>query len=266
MAVMGIVNVTPDSFSDGGQFFDPSVAIGHAREMAEAGAEIVDIGGESTRPGSEGVSAEVELERVMPVIRGFRRHHPQVPVSIDTSKVEVARAALDAGAGVINDVTAGASPGMFELAAERGVGLVLMHMRGRPRIMQKDTHYDDVVEEVRAYLIDRAEAAIRAGVGREAIVLDPGIGFGKSVEGNLDLIRGLGRLADAGFPVMLGTSRKAFTGKITGAPIGERTSATLATLVPALELDRVIVRVHDVVDVIRFRTMIEAIRRPATSD
>lgn len=259
MAVMGIVNVTPDSFSDGGQFDDTRRAVDHAMSLVEAGAEIVDVGGESTRPGSEGVSVAVELERVMPVIEGVKRLRPELPISIDTSKTEVARAALDAGVEIVNDVTAGSEEDLLELTAKRGAALVLMHMRGMPRTMQKDTHYDDVVAEVGDYLVERAKRAQEIGVERDSIVLDPGIGFGKSVEGNLDLLRGLDRLAARGFPLLVGTSRKSFLGLLTGAPVEERVGATLASLVPALSLDRVIVRVHDVAEVVRFRTVLEAI-------
>ncbi len=259
MAVMGIVNVTPDSFSDGGQFDDAARAVEHAIALAEAGAEVVDIGGESTRPGSEGVSVAVELERVIPVIEGVRKARPSLPISIDTSKLEVARAALDAGVEIVNDVTAGADRELLELTARRAATIILMHMRGKPRIMQKDTHYDDVVEEVRRFLTDRADAAMRAGIPRDSIVIDPGIGFGKSVEGNLELLRGLDRLASTGYPVLVGTSRKSFLGILTGAEVDERVGATLASLVPALSLDRVIVRVHDVAEVVRFRTVLEAI-------
>lgn len=259
MAIMGIVNVTPDSFSDGGKFHDAARAVDHALALAEAGAEAVDIGGESTRPGSKGISAEDEVERVVPVIAAVKRARPELIVSIDTSKVEVARAALDLGVEIVNDVTAGAAPGMLELVAERGAVVVLMHMRGEPRVMQQDTRYDDVVEEVRDFLAGRAEAAQRAGIPRESILLDPGIGFGKDVEGNLALLRGLDRLAATGSTLMVGTSRKSFLGILTGASVEERVGATLASLVPALRLDRVVARVHDVAEVVRFRTVVEAI-------
>jgi dihydropteroate synthase len=261
MSVMGIVNVTPDSFSDGGEFDDKERAIRHALSLVEAGADIVDIGGESTRPGSVGVSAEVELERVMPVIEGVRRAKPDVPISVDTSKVRVARAALEAGVEVVNDVTACVQTNMLELVAEHGAAVVLMHMRGAPRVMQRNTHYDDVVEDVRRYLVGRAQAALDAGVLQGSIILDPGIGFGKSVEGNLELLRNLDRLADAGYCLMVGTSRKSFLGKLTGAAIDERVGATLASLIPAFRLDRAILRVHDVAEVVRFRTVAEALLR-----
>jgi dihydropteroate synthase len=259
MAVMGVVNVTPDSFSDGGQHADATSAVAHALALIDAGAEAVDIGGESTRPGSDGVSADVELERVVPVIAAVKAARPGSVVSVDTSKTEVARAALDHGADLVNDVTAGAAPGMLDLVAARGAAVVLMHMRGVPRTMQTDTRYDDVVEDVRSFLVDRAEAALRAGIDRDSILLDPGIGFGKDVEGNLALLRGLDRLASTGHTVLVGTSRKSFLGLLTGAPVSERVGATLASLVPALRLERVVVRVHDVAEVVRFRTVLEAL-------
>jgi dihydropteroate synthase len=259
MAVMGVVNVTPDSFSDGGQHADATSAVAHALALIDAGAEAVDIGGESTRPGSDGVSADVELERVVPVIAAVKAARPGAVVSIDTSKVDVARAALGSGAEIVNDVTAGAAPGMLDLVAARGAAVVLMHMRGVPRTMQTDTRYDDVVEDVRGFLVERAEAARRAGIPRDSILLDPGIGFGKDVAGNLALLRGLDRLASTGHTVLVGTSRKSFLGLLTGAPVNERVGATLASLVPALRLDRVVVRVHDVAEVVRFRAVLEAL-------
>jgi len=258
--IMGVVNVTPDSFSDGGQFETTTAAVDRGVELVDAGAEIVDIGGESTRPGSRGIDAETELSRVVPVITGLLDRRPDALVSIDTSKPDVARAALDAGAVLVNDVTAGGSAGMFELVAERGAAIALMHMRGQPRTMQKDTRYDDVVEEVRSYLVERAVAAVAAGVNERAIFIDPGIGFGKDLEGNLALLRGLPRLADTGFSLIVGTSRKSFLGLITGAPVDQRVSATLASLIPVLAVDTAVVRVHDVKDVVHFRGVVEALK------
>lgn len=260
LALMGILNVTPDSFSDGGEFGEQPVAIEHACSMFEQGVEIIDIGGESTRPGSRGISAEEERARILPVIEELLRRKPEAIVSIDTSKVDVAGPALEAGAAIVNDVTAGAAEGMFELVSQHDAGLVLMHMRGEPRTMQKNTKYDDVVEDVRDFLVRRAERAIKAGVDESAIFIDPGIGFGKSLDGNLALIRALPRLADSGFPVVLGTSRKSFLGMITGADVKERLGATLASLIPALALDRVVLRVHDIGEVINFRAVIEALK------
>lgn len=259
LAIMGIVNVTPDSFSDGGQFDTHRRALDHALALADAGADLLDLGGESTRPGSTGVDAAIEKERVVPVLKDLRRRRPELPLSIDTSKVEVARAALDAGVALVNDVTAGAGAGMFELVAERQAAVVLMHMRGQPRTMQHDTTYEDVVGEVRDVLVGRAEAAEAAGIDRGAIALDPGIGFGKDRQGNLSLLRGLPRLAERGYPLLVGASRKAFLGLITGAPVGERVAATLATIVPVLALDRAIIRVHDVAEAAHFRAVLEAL-------
>lgn len=267
IAIMGIVNVTPDSFSDGGKFHVLDKAIEHCCFLADSGAEIIDIGGESTRPGSKGINAEEEISRVIPVIKEIKAQRPELLISLDTSKVEVAKAGLDNGVHVINDVTAGEQQGMFELVAEFGVPIILMHMRGKPRIMQKNTTYDNVVEEVRDYLIDRAQKAESSGIKRENIFLDPGIGFGKNLDGNLDLLRGLKRLESAGYPILLGTSRKSFLGLITDAPVDKRLGATLASLVPAFELEKAILRVHDVDETVRFRSVMEALRsvNPNTS-
>ena len=246
-AIMGILNVTPDSFSDGGRFADVDRAVEHALQMQAEGADLIDVGGESTRPGSEGVSAEVELARVLPVIQGIRRRS-DVPLSIDTSKAEVARAAVEAGAGVINDITALAGdPAIAEVAAATGAGLVLMHMQGTPRTMQENPHYDDVVAEVRDYLAQRAAAAMAAGARREAIVIDPGIGFGKTMAHNLTLIRRLGALKETGFPVLLGASNKRFIGLITGRDDpGQRLWGTVGAHVAGAMLGADIVRVHEV--------------------
>jgi dihydropteroate synthase len=262
---MGIVNVTPDSFSDGGRFASREAAVARCLALADAGADAVDVGGESTRPGSVGVDAAAERDRVVPVIDAVRRARPDLIISIDTSKVDVARAALDAGADVVNDVSACGAAGMLDLVATRGADVVLMHMRGEPRTMQRDTTYGDVVEEVRAFLVDRAEAALRAGVARERILLDPGIGFGKDLAGNLALLRGLPRLADAGYSLVVGTSRKSFLGTITGADVDHRLGATLASLVPALALERAVLRVHDADEVVRFRAVLEALGATRTS-
>lgn len=257
--VLGIVNVTPDSFSDGGLAATPSAAVDLGLALADAGVEAVDVGGASTRPGAAEVDADTERGRVVPVIEALAARRPGLLLSVDTSKVAVARAALDAGASIVNDVTAGAEPGMLELVAEGRAGLVLMHMRGTPRTMQLDTAYDDVVEEVRGFLVGRADAARAAGVDPGAIVLDPGIGFGKGLAGNLALLRGLPRLAETGYPLLIGTSRKSFLGAITGAPVDRRLGATLASLLPALTVERIVVRVHDAAEVVRFRAVIEAL-------
>ena len=244
--VMGIVNVTPDSFSDGGRFLDPERAIAHGRRLVAQGADILDIGGESTRPGAQAVSAEDELGRVEPVVAGLAG---TAPVSIDTSKALVAAAALDRGAEIVNDVTAlRADPDLAGLCAERGCTVVLMHMLGSPRTMQDDPRYEDVVDEVRRFLAGRVEAAVSAGVAEERIWVDPGIGFGKTVEHNLELLRRLGEIATLGRPVVIGSSRKRFLGEITGRELGERLGGTIASNVLALAAGADVFRVHDVAE------------------
>ena len=259
--VMGIVNVTPDSFSDGGLFLDAERAIEHGRRLAAEGAAILDVGGESTRPGAEPVSAEVELERTEPVVRALRGPDgPGVPVSIDTSKAAVAAAALDAGAEIVNDVTAlRADPELAGLCAERGCEVVLMHMLGEPRTMQEDPVYEDVVAEVKDFLRGRIEAAVAAGIAEERISVDPGIGFGKTVEHNLELLRGLGELRELGRPLVVGTSRKRFIGVLTGREVGERLGGTIASNVLALAAGADVLRVHDVREVREALEVAEAI-------
>ena len=248
--IMGILNVTPDSFSDGGRYLEPAAAIAHGLELARDGAAIVDVGGESTRPGAEPVAAAEELRRVVPVIRGLREAGLEARISIDTSKVAVARAALDAGATFVNDVTAfRAEPEMASLVAERGAQCCLMHMLGDPRTMQRDPHYDDVVEEVRTFLEERIEQALAAGIRRERIVIDPGIGFGKADQHNFELLRRLDALVALGFPVLVGTSRKSFIGRVTGRSSEERLAGTIATCVMAFERGAGLFRVHDVAPV-----------------
>jgi dihydropteroate synthase len=244
--VMGILNVTPDSFSDGGRFIDPAAAADRALALAADNADIIDIGGESTRPGAAPVPADEEMRRVLPVIQAVRRQSA-VPISIDTSKAAVARAALDAGAFMLNDVTAGLGDAeMLPLAARSGAAIVLMHMKGEPRTMQKDPVYGDVVAEVTQFLRARASAAEAAGVARENIVIDPGIGFGKTKDHNRAIIAGLPALVKLGYPVMLGHSRKAFIGAALDLAVDQRLEGTLAvTAVAALAGVR-IVRVHDV--------------------
>ena len=245
-AVMGVVNVTPDSFSDGGLFLDAEAAIAHGRELAEQGAEILDVGGESTRPGAAEVSAEEELARVAPVVAGLAE---TATVSIDTSKAAVAAAALDAGASIVNDVTAlRHDPEIGGLCAERGAGLVLMHMQGDPRTMQANPVYDDVVDDVKAFLAERLDAAVGAGVAEERIWLDPGIGFGKTLEHNLELLGRLGELRELGRPLVIGTSRKSFLGKIDGSAVGDRLGGTIASSVLALAGGADVLRVHDVAE------------------
>lgn len=245
--IMGVVNVTPDSFSDGGRFFDSRVAVDQGLKLAAEGADILDVGGESTRPGSEGVSVQEELDRVLPVIQGLAADCDAV-ISIDTSKAAVAEAALEAGALIINDISAlRGDPGMAALAARSGAGLILMHMLGSPKTMQANPVYQDVVAEVRDFLAAQAQEAVSAGVEKNRIVVDPGIGFGKTLEHNLLLIRRLAALAALGYPVLLGASRKTFLGKITGqeVPALRRWSSWGVHLLGAA-LGAHIVRVHEV--------------------
>lgn len=247
--IMGILNLTPDSFSDGGRYEDPEIAIRHAQAMLEQGADIIDIGGESTRPGSASVPPEEQERRVLGVIRRLRERIPRgIPLSIDTTWSRVARAALDAGADWINDTSAGLDdPAMLALAAERRAPIVLMHRLGAPRTMQDAPHYDDVVGEVRDHLAARAEAALAAGVRERDILLDPGIGFGKLAEHNLALLAGLGRFVELGFPIVLGTSRKRFLGAICGGAAPDAlTSATCATTSVGVMAGVRVFRVHDV--------------------
>lgn len=257
MKLMGVVNVTPDSFSDGGLFLDAGAAIAHGREMAEQGAEILDVGGESTRPGADEVSAEEELARVEPVVAALAG---TATVSIDTSKLAVAEAALKAGAAIVNDVTAlRHDPEIGSLCAERGAGLILMHMRGDPRTMQANPVYEDVVDEVKAFLAERLAAAVDAGVAEERIWLDPGIGFGKTVDHNLELLRRLGELRELGRPLVVGTSRKSFIGKIDGSDVGDRLGGTLASSVLAAGEGAEVLRVHDVAEAAQAMRLASAI-------
>ena len=244
---MGVVNVTPDSFSDGGAFLDRDAAVEHGLRLAFEGAGLLDIGGESTRPGAEPVPEPVERDRVIPVIEGIRARDAAVRISIDTSKAAVAAAALDAGADYVNDVTAlRGDPDMAALVAERGVDVCLMHMLGTPRTMQAEAHYEDVVADVREFLEERIEAAVDAGIALERIEIDPGIGFAKNVDHNLELLGRLREIVSIGRPVVLGTSRKSFLGKITGRETAERVPATLATVVMGYERGAEVFRVHDV--------------------
>jgi dihydropteroate synthase len=241
--IMGVVNVTPDSFSDGGRYLETRAAIAHGERLAAEGAAILDVGGESTRPGADPVPAEEELRRVVPVVEGLAG---TARVSIDTSKAAVAAAALDAGADYVNDVTAfRGDPELAALVADRGVDCCLMHMLGSPRTMQRDPRYTDVVSEVKAFLVERMEAAIAAGVPESKIQLDPGIGFGKTLEHNLELLRRLGEIAAIGRPVVLGTSRKSFIGRLTGRDVAGRVHGTVATCVLGYERGARVFRVHD---------------------
>ena len=247
--IMGILNVTPDSFSDGGRFLGADAAFRQARRMIEEGADLIDVGGESTRPGSERVPAAEQLRRVLPVVEAIREAFPAgTGISIDTTSAEVAARALDAGASIINDVSAGQEdPQMFALACERRVPIVLMHMQGQPATMQNDPRYADVVAEVRDFLLDRAGAAVAAGIRREDIVIDPGIGFGKGREHNLQLLAGLDSLVETGFAVLLGTSRKRFMGSICKVDrYADLEGATCATTALGVLAGVKIFRVHDV--------------------
>jgi dihydropteroate synthase len=258
---MGVVNVTPDSFSDGGLFLDPEAAIAHGRELAAQGADILDVGGESTRPGAEAVSAEEERARIEPVVAGLARERgAAAPVSIDTSKTPVAVAALDAGAEIVNDVTAfRGDPELAGLCADRGCGVILMHMLGSPRTMQDNPTYDDVVDDVKAFLAERVEAAVAAGVDEERIWVDPGIGFGKTLEHNLELLRRLDELHELGRPIVVGTSRKSFIGKLTGREVDDRLGGTIASNVLAIIGGADVVRGHDALELRQAIDVAEAI-------
>jgi dihydropteroate synthase len=259
--VMGILNVTPDSFSDGGTFLDRATAIAHATRMIDDGADILDVGGESTRPGSTPVSADEELERVHPVIQRLAELHPAVPISIDTRKADVAAEALDAGATIVNDVSGGADPAMFDVVRDREAAVVLMHMQGDPTTMQEAPHYDDVVGEVHEYLRQRIEAAELAGIDPERIAVDPGIGFGKDLDHNLELMHGVDAFLDLGRPVGVGPSRKKFIGTILDLPQEERVEGTVGAVVWMVARGAHLVRVHDVREVVRAVRVSDAIAR-----
>ncbi len=259
--VMGIVNVTPDSFSDGGQFYDPQVAISHAKKLVLEGADIIDIGGESTRPGSEAVSLEDELNRVIPVIKGIA-DDVSVPISIDTCKSEVARAALDAGASIINDISAMRfDPVIADVASEHEVPLILMHMQGTPRDMQKNPDYRDVVVDIKNFLNERIDFAVSKGVSKDNIIIDPGIGFGKTLENNYDIIRRLNEFTELGQPVLIGTSRKSFIGMTLDLEVTERLIGSLATITMSIVNGVDMVRVHDVKESVQTVKMTDAIYR-----
>ena len=268
--IMGVVNVTPDSFSDGGAFstqdadLDHDAAIRHGFQLWEAGADLVDVGGESTRPGSSGIDSATELDRVLPVIKELAA--AGVIVSVDTSKAEVAEATIDAGAEVINDVTALGDPAMGQVCADAAVGMVLMHMQGRPETMQDDPRYDDVVAKVREYLLAAAAAAAAAGISRDRICIDPGIGFGKTHEHNLDLLAHLDALVETGYPVLVGASRKGSLGRIleqSGHPAAavDRDPATGATVALAVAAGAAAVRVHNVAATLQAARTADAIVR-----
>ncbi len=256
---MGVVNVTPDSFFDGGLYFEPARAIERALALAAEGADIIDIGGESSRPGSSPISAKEEKRRILPVVEVLKQKNG-ILVSVDTTKAEVAEAALAAGADIINDISAGRfDPRMLPLAAESGAALILMHMKGTPRTMQVAPHYDDLLGEVKAFLRERLEAAESCGVPRENLLLDPGIGFGKKLEHNLALLNNLGALADLERPLVVGISRKSFIGKILKLEAPERLEGTIAAAVVSLLRGASLLRVHDLQAVKRAIAVAEAI-------
>lgn len=245
--LMGVVNVTPDSFSDGGRFMGAEAALEQARKLAAEGAGIIDVGGESTRPGSLPVSLEEELARAVPAVRAICRALPEAAVSIDTTKAEVARRAIEAGASIINDVSAlRADPAMAAVAAETGARVVLMHMQGRPADMQRAPRYRDVVGEIYDFLAKRLEFATSCGIARERLIVDPGLGFGKTPEHNLEIVRRIGRFRELGCPVLVGPSRKSFLGALTGAGPGERDCVSAACVALLVAGGADIVRVHNV--------------------
>ena len=260
--LMGIVNVTPDSFSDGGMFGDDAdAAIRHGVGLAALGADILDVGGESTRPGSDPVPEAIELDRVIPVIEGLLAS-VDMPISVDTRKPAVARAALAAGASIVNDISAAAAPGMFDVVREAGAGLVLMHMQGQPKTMQTAPTYADVIAEVRGFLADRIGAAVGAGVSRNHICVDPGIGFGKSMEHNLSLLRGISELRELRVPVMVGVSRKRFIGELSGAEEpADRVEGTAGAVAWCATQGVDLVRVHDVLEMKRVLRVVDALSR-----
>jgi dihydropteroate synthase len=264
--IMGILNITPDSFSDGGLFFSREDALTHGTALAEAGADIIDVGGESTRPFSEPVSLEEEIRRVVPVIEELAGRL-SLPISIDTTKAEVARHALDAGAVIVNDIGAlRIDPAMADLVASRNVPVVLMHMQGTPKTMQADPHYDDVVEDVKAFLACAIEEAEKAGIDRSNIIVDPGIGFGKTVEHNLLLIKRLSALQSLEAPILVGPSRKSFITKLLGPGDEQREGGTQAVVSAAVLNGAHIVRVHDVKRTKETLRLIDAIKNPQLAD
>ncbi|HET7480523.1 MAG TPA: dihydropteroate synthase [Rubrobacteraceae bacterium] len=265
--IFGILNITPDSFSDGGEFFDRDAAVAHATGMLDEGAHVIDVGGESTRPGSDPVPGEDEVRRVVPVIRDILAERPEALISIDTYRASTAEAALEAGVRIVNDVTAlRGDPRMADLVAEAGCPVVLMHMLGEPKTMQRDPRYGDVVREVCDFLAARAEFAVAAGVDPANLILDPGIGFGKTLEHNLTLLNSIETIVEIGLPVLVGASRKRFLGKITGAETAsKRVAATVATTVLAYERGAALFRVHDVRENADALAVAEAVRKAQSS-
>jgi len=258
--VMGVLNVTPDSFSDGGRYFDPDAALRHGLDLVDMGADLVDIGGESTRPGSDPVSAGEEWRRVGPVIRGLAEK-VQVPLSIDTMKPDVAAKAIDAGASIVNDVSGMRDPSMARLVAKSRAGVVAMHMAGNPKTMQEHPTYADVVGEVRAFLTERIRVLEGAGVVSEAIALDPGVGFGKTLDHNLSLLRHLDEIVTLGHPVVIGVSRKSFIERLGGGEPGERLSGSIAAATLAVTKGAHVVRAHDVRETVRAMRVVDHVLR-----
>jgi dihydropteroate synthase len=264
--LMGVVNVTPDSFSDGGRYLDPQAAVAHGVRLESEGATILDIGGESTRPGAAEVPVEEELRRVLPVIEGLVGVGVAAQISIDTSKAAVAAAALEAGCTLVNDVTAlRGDPRMAEVVAQAGAECCLMHMLGNPRTMQQDPRYEDVVDDVRVFLEERLAFAVAAGITEERILLDPGIGFGKTAQHNLELLARLQELVGIGRPIVIGTSRKSFIGRLTGRPVDDRLAGTIASCVLAWERGARVFRVHEVGPVADALTVAAATVAPWTT-
>jgi dihydropteroate synthase len=259
--VMGVVNVTPDSFSDGGRFLDADAAVAHALRLVEDGADLVDVGGESTRPGSDPIPVDEEKARVLPVIQRLAAAHPALAISIDTRKPEVGAAALEAGACIVNDISGGRDEAMFAVARDAGAGMVLMHMRGDPKTMQEAPHYVDVVAEVKEFLRERIESAEFAGLGPEYLCIDPGIGFGKNLEHNLLLMKHLDELVELGRPILVGPSRKRFIGAILDLPADQRVEGTAGAVAWLVSRGAHIVRVHDVREMARVVRVVDAIAR-----
>lgn len=260
-AVMGILNVTPDSFSDGGRFIDTPRAVDHALRMIEAGARIIDVGGESTRPGAQAVSDEEEIRRVVPVIEALRERAPDTVVSVDTSKAAVIEAAVSAGAGMVNDVRALREPGALATAAASDAAICLMHMQGEPRTMQTDPQYRDVVADVRDFLAERAAACVAAGIGRDRLAVDPGIGFGKKIDHNLALLAALPALAALRLPVLIGVSRKSMFSTLLGRPLHERLAGGLAVATASMLAGANMVRVHDVAETVDVVKVVLALKQ-----
>jgi dihydropteroate synthase len=256
--IMGVINITPDSFSDGGRFFDPADAIAHARKLIEEGADLIDLGAESSRPGAAAlVSADEELRRLLPVLQGLR----DLPLSVDTVKPEVMRVALAEGAAMINDINALRAPGAVAAVAASDAAVCLMHMQGNPGTMQQNPHYGDVVAEVKAFLLERIESVCAAGIARERVIADPGFGFGKTLEHNLELLRHMREFAALGVPLLAGWSRKSALGQITGKPAGERLAASIAAALIAAQNGAAILRVHDVAQTRDALTVLAAVEK-----